>query len=142
MGSGLIIISDFALPGGMNGAQTAAVGAALGRQVPVVYLTGDIRSASLRDLDLTGSLRLTKPVRPRELSRAIQQLLAPTQAELPEAAARATIFVIDDDRAVREAMSELAVTAAPRPMPAPMRSSPNSVPTGRAALLPMYACLV
>jgi len=72
-----LVISDFVLPGGMNGAQAAAaVRAALGKQVPVVYLTGDIRSASLRDIDLTRSVRLTKPVKPRELSYVIQQLLA------------------------------------------------------------------
>ena len=104
-----LVISDFVLPGGMNGAQAAAaVHSALGRRVPIVYLTGDIRSATLRDIDRTGSLRLTKPVKPQELSRAIQQLLAaPSHPELPVAGEPATIFVIDDDRVVREAMREL-----------------------------------
>ena len=93
----------------MNGAQaTAAVRAALGRQVPVVYLTGDIRSGSLRDIDLTGSLRLTKPVKPRELSHAIQQLLAGLRhTDQPGGDAPATIFVIDDDKGVRDSMGEL-----------------------------------
>jgi two-component system CheB/CheR fusion protein len=107
-----LIISDFILPGGMNGAQTAAaVRSALGRQVPVVYLTGDIRSASLRDLNLTRSLRLTKPVKQRELSYAVQHLLAaPPHADLPEADVP-TIFVIDDDRAVRDAMTDALQSA-------------------------------
>ena len=106
-----LVISDFVLPGGMNGAQAAAaVRAALGKQVPVVYLTGDIRSASLRDIDLTGSVRLTKPVKPRELSYVIQQLLATRlRSELAEAAAPATIFIIDDERAVRDTMGEALV---------------------------------
>ena len=108
-----LVISDFVLPGGMNGAQAAAaVRAALGKQVPVVYLTGDIRSASLRDIDLTRSVRLTKPVKPRELSYVIQQLLATRlRSELAEAAAPATIFIIDDERAVRDAMGEALVGA-------------------------------
>jgi two-component system CheB/CheR fusion protein len=107
-----LIISDFVLPGGMNGARTAAsVRTALGRQVPVVFLTGDIRSASLRDIDLTGSLRFTKPVKLQELSRAIRQLLTVPHADVFEASGPSTIFVIDDDKGVRNAMTELLETA-------------------------------
>jgi two-component system CheB/CheR fusion protein len=117
-----LIVSDYILPGGMNGAQTVqALRSALGRQVPVVFLTGDIRSASLRDTELADSIRLAKPVTPDELSRAVQQLLAvpPTtgEAEAPPPAASidageaATIFVVDDNRGVREAMREVLSTA-------------------------------
>jgi two-component system CheB/CheR fusion protein len=117
-----IIVSDYVLPGGMNGVQAiTAVHAALGRKVPVVFLTGDIRTSSLHDIEATGNIRLLKPVKPDELSRAIQQLLAAAPAgEEAEAAAPAapanagevaTIFVVDDDRALRESMRELLATA-------------------------------
>jgi two-component system, chemotaxis family, CheB/CheR fusion protein len=116
-----LIVSDYILPGGLNGAQTArALRSTLGRQVPVVFLTGDIRSASLRDIELIGSIRLTKPVKPDELSRTVQQLLAALQSgEEPAAApgasadagAAATIFVVDDNRGVREAMREQLANA-------------------------------
>jgi two-component system, chemotaxis family, CheB/CheR fusion protein len=109
-----LIVSDFALLGGMNGVR--AVGAlrdALGRHVPAVYLTGDTRSGGLREL--AGDAWLAKPVKPEVLLRAIQQLLArPLHAELREAGAPATVFVIDDDRSVREAMGELLATAGHR----------------------------
>jgi two-component system CheB/CheR fusion protein len=106
-----LIVSDFALPGGINGVQTvAALRGALGRHVPAVYLTGDTRSGSLRDL--AGDIGLAKPVRPEVLLHAIQQLLfAPPRTELPEAGAPATVFVIDDDRGVRQSMSDVLATA-------------------------------
>jgi two-component system CheB/CheR fusion protein len=76
-----LIVSDYLLPGGMNGAQTVeALRAALGREVPVVFLTGDIRSASIRETMLASSIRLAKPVKPNELLQAVQQLLAASPA--------------------------------------------------------------
>lgn len=117
-----LVVSDYVLPGGMNGLQVAAaLRAILGSPVPFVFLTGDIRSTSSRDIAESGSIRLTKPVKPAELLRVVQQLLAappPSEekvvtppAELAEAGAPATIFVIDDDRGVRDAMRELLATA-------------------------------
>ena len=108
-----LIISDYVLPGGMNGVETAAaVRAALGAQIPVIFLTGDTRSARLRDSELTGSLRLAKPVRPEVLLRAIQQLQPAAQpAEVADAGTAATVFIVDDDRDVRDSMRELLVGA-------------------------------
>jgi two-component system, chemotaxis family, CheB/CheR fusion protein len=62
-------------------------------------------------LSFWSAVRLTKPVKPQKLSSAIQQLLAASHADLSEARAPATIFVIDDDKGVRDAMSELLETA-------------------------------
>ncbi len=108
-----LIVSDYVLLGGMNGVETvAAVRAALGAQVPVIFLTGDIGSASLRDIELTGSLRLAKPVRPEVLLQAIQQLQPAAQpAGLAEAETAATVFIVDDDTGVRGSMRELLVAA-------------------------------
>ena len=118
-----LIVSDYMLPGGMSGAQTAAaVRTALGLQIPVVFLTGDIRSASLHDIEATGSLSLAKPVRPEELLRVVRQALvaappvgevtaAVPPPELADTETRATVFVIDGDRGVRDAMRELLARA-------------------------------
>jgi two-component system, chemotaxis family, CheB/CheR fusion protein len=117
-----LIVSDYILPGGMNGAQTAqALRAALGRPVPIVFLTGDIRSASLRETALADSIRLAKPVKPDQLSHAVQQILTALQSgEKPEAAPpsaaagapmAATIYVVDDNQGVRESMREVLSTA-------------------------------
>jgi two-component system CheB/CheR fusion protein len=108
-----MIVSDYVLPGGMNGVETvAAVRTALGAQVPVIFLTGDIGSASLRDIELTGSVTLTKPVRPEVLLRAIQQLQPAAQpAELADAGTAATVFIVDDAGDVRDSMRELLVGA-------------------------------
>ncbi len=118
-----LIVSDYMLPGGISGSQTAeALRAALEGPVPVVFLTGDIRSTSLRDIETTGSLSLAKPVRREQLLRVIQQLLAaappvsevsapaPT-SELADTEAQATVFVVDDDRGVRDAMREMLTEA-------------------------------
>jgi two-component system, chemotaxis family, CheB/CheR fusion protein len=100
--------------------QTAdALRASLAVEVPFVFLSGDIRIASLRDFALSGSVRLTKPVKPEQLLQAVRQLLPPlpkketpkTAAPGADAATEATIFVIDDDRGVREAIAELLTNA-------------------------------
>jgi two-component system, chemotaxis family, CheB/CheR fusion protein len=116
-----LIVSDYILPGVMNGVQTVeALRVALGRQVPVVFLTGDIRSASLRDIELIGSIRLTKPAKPDELLQTVQHLLAaplaggePAAAPVasPDAGPAATVFIVDDNRGVREAMRETLASA-------------------------------
>ena len=121
-----LVVSDYVLPGGMNGLQVAAsLRAIRGSPVPFVFLTGDIRSTSSHAIAESGSVRLTKPVKPAELLRVVQQVLATSRqaeeeavvtppAELAQAGASATIFVIDDDRGVREAMRELLATASYR----------------------------
>jgi two-component system, chemotaxis family, CheB/CheR fusion protein len=118
-----LVVSDYVLPGGMNGLQVAvSVREIIGSIVPFVFLTGDIRSTSSHAIAESGSVRLTKPVKPAELLRVVQQVLAASReaskevavtppAELGEAGAPATIFVIDDDRSVRGAMHELLATA-------------------------------
>jgi two-component system, chemotaxis family, CheB/CheR fusion protein len=109
-----LIVSDYLLPGSMNGAQAAqALRAAVSWQVPVIFVTGDIRTASLRDIELARSIRLTKPVKPDALLQAVQRYLAappagegPSQSP-PAAAEAATVFIVDDDKSVRETMRAL-----------------------------------
>jgi two-component system CheB/CheR fusion protein len=114
-----LVVSDYLLPGGMTGVQTVqALRRSLGRDVPVVFLTGDIRRAGQRELRIAASILLVKPARQELVSRAVQQLLAES-AEKPaapparpgDAGAPPAIFVADDDRGMREAIRELLTRA-------------------------------
>ncbi len=107
-----LVLADYNLPQGMDGLQlTAKLREVLHREVPVVILTGDISTSTLRDIALQNCVRLNKPVKLKELAQVIQRLLptaqdaARAQAPYPAAAAGAThpvIFVVDDDSHVRE----------------------------------------
>ena len=123
-----LILTDYNLPNGMDGVKvTAALRGLLARRVPVIVLTGDISKETLRHIASHDCVQLNKPIKPAELSTVIQRLLPlpgalpppvllPAPAPAPEAAApaarphpaispdAATIFVIDDDNAVRDAM--------------------------------------
>ncbi len=110
-----IILADYNLPNGMDGLQmTAQIRKHLHRDIPVIVLTGDISTGTLRDIALQNCTCLNKPVRLTELTLVIQRLLAAPQSAAPlpsperleEAAASDVpmIFVVDDDRHVREAV--------------------------------------
>ncbi len=77
-----LILCDYNLPGGMNGVVvTGKLCKQIGRQVPIIILTGDISTAALRDIAAHDCKQLNKPVKPKALSQAIQRLLA-AQADL------------------------------------------------------------
>lgn len=72
-----LILSDYNLPGGMNGVETTGrLREQIGHPVPVIILTGDISTAALRDIADHDCAQLNKPVKPKALSQAIQRLLA------------------------------------------------------------------
>ena len=111
-----LILSDYNLPNGMNGLEVVArLRDKLHRHVPVIILTGDISTDALRDISLRDCVQLNKPVKPRELTQAIQRLLATPQAgstahvlQTSQAAEGAVpppvVFVVDDDAQVRDGM--------------------------------------
>lgn len=71
-----MILSDFNLPGGMNGLELAdALRAKLERQLPVIILTGDISTDTLRNIARDDCVQLNKPVKLNALTQAIQRLL-------------------------------------------------------------------
>jgi two-component system CheB/CheR fusion protein len=71
-----IVLSDFNLPLGMNGLEVAAsLRDRLKRQVPVIILTGDISTDSLRKVALQGCAQLRKPVKADELTKVIREQL-------------------------------------------------------------------
>jgi two-component system CheB/CheR fusion protein len=110
-----IVVAGYTLPGGMTGLQAVAdVCEALGHQLPAVILTGDISADTMREINRSGYVQRNKPVRSEELTHLIQSLLAeprqvplplsPPQAETKGDTSLPTIFVVDDDEFVREAM--------------------------------------
>jgi two-component system CheB/CheR fusion protein len=110
-----LVVSSYTLPNGMTGIQVlAAVGESLGRDVPAVILTGDISADTMREINRAGCIQRKKPIRSEELMHLIQSLIggsqqSPTRPGAPQAgpkvdATRPTIFVVDDDEFVREAI--------------------------------------
>ena len=89
----------------------------------VIILTGDIRTATFRDIAASNCIGLSKPVKTVDLLNATQRCLSPVKSEIETSDATpssaqsfpvdqdATIFVVDDNRHAREAMSVLLAHA-------------------------------
>ena len=112
------IIADYNLPGDLTGAEVIAqLRQSLHGEIPAIILTGDISTDTLRKIAHAGCVHLSKPAEPETLTQQIQGFLAakqPLQArEIPPQAvqsaggSRPTVFVVDDDRIVRDDMQEL-----------------------------------
>jgi two-component system CheB/CheR fusion protein len=110
-----LILTDFNLPNGMDGLQaTAKLREKIHRKTPVIVLTGDISTSTSREIALQNCVKLDKPIKLRELTQVIQQLVAlPISVDRIAPPSKATgtsvhpvIFVVDDDRAVREAIRD------------------------------------
>jgi two-component system CheB/CheR fusion protein len=110
-----LILADYNLPGDLNGLQLVAqLREKLQRPIPVIILTGDISTGTLRDVALQDCVQLNKPVRLHELTQAVQRLLPTPQTaahasppHLVEATGEPgppTIFVVDDDSHIREGL--------------------------------------
>jgi two-component system, chemotaxis family, CheB/CheR fusion protein len=113
-----VIIADYNLPGELTGAETVArLRQALRRDIPAIILTGDISSDTLRTIAEAGCVHFSKPAEPEMLTQQVVHLLAeapqpkaqgnPPQASLSADGPLPTVFVVDDDRAVRDDMQEL-----------------------------------
>ena len=118
-----LVVADYNLPQGLNGLQAVAgLRETLGREMPAIILTGDISTDTLREIAQGGYLHLNKPVKGRELTDLIRRCLAeppPPRVGSRQPAEPAgdgprpppnlvpTIFVVDDDGAVREALRDL-----------------------------------
>ncbi len=113
-----LVLVDYSLPNGLNGLQFAAqLRKRLDWEIPVIVLTGDISINILRDVALQNCVQLNKPVKLKELTALIQRLLpvspiivGPRALNLAEAApdaGRPTVFIVDDDANVREAICAL-----------------------------------
>jgi len=110
-----LVLADYNLPNGMNGVDISReLRRKLDRQIPFIILTGDITTEALRNIALHDCVQFNKPVKLRELTQAIDKLLAqpiappivrpahPTDAEAVSTTSK--IFVVDDDDQVRGAI--------------------------------------
>ena len=126
-----IVIADYNLPGGMTGLETiAGLRGALHREIPAIILTGDISTGTLRKIAQGRCVHLNKPANAEDLTGLIASMLgAPALRSngangheppliahanaLPSVKPNggdptpATVFVVDDDRALRASMVEL-----------------------------------
>jgi two-component system, chemotaxis family, CheB/CheR fusion protein len=113
-----LILADYNLPNGLSGLQLASMlRGHLKQQVPIVILTGDISTATLRDIATHKCVHLNKPVKLAELSQVIQRLLPHLSAAAPIDNRRSlavvpdqdapVIFVVDDDTDIREGIRDL-----------------------------------
>lgn len=122
-----VIVADYNLPGGLNGLQVVgALRATLHREIPVVILTGDISAQTMREIAQQGCVQLNKPVRAEELTRLIQAFLTASHATAAKPSVPRpieptigpqplTVFVVDDEVGVRDALRE-SLVAAGRPV--------------------------
>jgi two-component system, chemotaxis family, CheB/CheR fusion protein len=113
-----LLLADYNLPGGMSGLQlTSALRQKLQREIPVIILTGDISTDTLREIALQKCVQLNKPVKLAELTQVIQRLLAKSETAANPLVPRVAgvnpnprdpvIFVVDDDVQIREAIRSL-----------------------------------
>ncbi len=72
-----LILSDYNLPGGLNGVEvTAKLRELAGYAVPVIILTGDISTLALRNIAGHDCEQLNKPVKTKILIRTIRRMLS------------------------------------------------------------------
>jgi two-component system, chemotaxis family, CheB/CheR fusion protein len=109
-----LILADYNLPKGLDGLQVVEkLRAQLRRRIPVIVLTGDISTSTLRDIARHDCVQLNKPVRLKELTQAVQSLLSASRSEhVPPVRLRGEvsndlgqiIFVVDDDSHIRDGL--------------------------------------
>jgi two-component system CheB/CheR fusion protein len=113
-----LILTDYNLPDGMNGLQLSVkLREKLHPELPIVILTGDISTGTMRHIALQNCVQLNKPVKLKELRQAIERLLpvlpvksrshAPRPAEAASNPEKPIIYVVDDSDHVREGIREV-----------------------------------
>ena len=110
-----LVIVDFNLPGPLNGLDVIdRVKQERGNGLPAIILTGDISTSTLQQISGQNCLHLIKPVKADALLERISLLLSKAAISKakgaplkPERDNRGTVFVIDDEPQVCEAMRDL-----------------------------------
>ena len=113
-----VIVADYNLPGDLTGAEVIKrLRLSLGSEIPAIILTGDISTDTLNKIFTAGCVHLSKPTKADTLIQQVQSFLAakPRRGALGNArhattatgVAQPVIFVVDDDRAVRDSMQAL-----------------------------------
>ncbi len=111
-----LVLTDFNLPHEMNGLEVSRrLRQTLRPDLPVIVLTGDISTDALQAIADENCHRLNKPVKPAELTDAVQELLphpdgpsTPPPVPSPHAPRAVpdthVIFLVDDDANLRDAV--------------------------------------
>ncbi len=103
-----LILADYNLPNTLTGLEVARSDMErLGVAIPVIILTGDVLPRTLRDIEADACTRLSKPVKPAELTRTIQMLLTTPAPASQAAGANTEIYLIDDDADIRTDLARL-----------------------------------
>ncbi len=110
-----LILADYNLPNGMDGLQTsAALRQKLRADIPVIVLTGDISTETLREIASMDCLQLSKPVQPKVLARLIRELLphgdaavVPLPALAASSSAAPVVIIVDDDKHICDGVRRL-----------------------------------
>ena len=114
-----LVVADYNLPNGLTGIQIIAdVRKTIDREIPAIILTGDMSVDATKEIARWGCVQGRKPVSAHELAHLIRSLLAEPRQPIvlasvtPEPESKCdmpqpTIFVIDDEGSVREAMRQL-----------------------------------
>jgi two-component system CheB/CheR fusion protein len=113
-----LILADYNLPNGMDGLLVAAkVRENFDRQTPVIILTGDISTNTLKRIAGQDCVQLNKPVKATELTETIRLLLASIETSTRSPVAhqpgcarpseKSVVFVVDDDSHVRAGIRDL-----------------------------------
>jgi len=103
-----LVLADYNLPKGLHGLEVAAkLREKLRRQVPVIIMTGDISTTTMRDIHSQQCVQLNKPVKVKEIMQAIERSLAGSPHPLTSVATgiidsnsnttNDTIYIVDDD---------------------------------------------
>jgi len=116
-----ILLTDYNLPDGINGIDLLGrLRALLKAPLPAIILTGDISTETMARISGGNCMRLNKPVDPRSLIQAIEQLCPPAAAPvapaLPAPTAKTLVnaarggpvaYVVDDDATIRSAVRDV-----------------------------------
>jgi two-component system CheB/CheR fusion protein len=109
-----LVLADYNLPGALDGLDVMReIRKALDHPVPGIILTGDIAKATRARIEAHDCVLLSKPVKAKELAKAIAGLLEDGHANrtLPTsdraASSDAVIIVVDDDADVRASIREV-----------------------------------
>ena len=113
-----VVITDFNLPNGMDGLELAVkLREKLQRQLPIIVLSGNISTGLLREIAEQNCVHLNKPVKLDKLTSTIAQMLTikptlPASIIVPtDHPDKASIFVVDDDHLIREALCSVFADA-------------------------------
>jgi two-component system CheB/CheR fusion protein len=114
-----LILADFNLPGPQTGLAVARdLRITLKRAIPVVIMTGDISTGTLREIAAEGFAQMNKPMKLAALLTTLKELLAsmPKRPATPARANRALgyhrkVYIVDDDPEIRDTMRAIFVRA-------------------------------